>query len=467
MDFDVVIIGGGPGGSTCATYLRKMGYTVGVFEKAIFPRDHVGESLIPFIYYKLEELGVLEEVKKITTKKPGVNFVDRDGLRQSVWCFDRIMKDGAEMSMHGLRAPFDHVLLRNSARHGATVYEGALVKDVDLSNPQQAKIRVCFVDGSERWITARFLVDASGQNSFLASKTGKKKPYEGLDRLALFTHWIHTNYDSALKGGLIKIMYLGGEKLGWLWVIPVGRNHLSIGVTLNNAYVREQKKLLGENWKKLLYTQEVQEAIGLRSILENASMEHDVQILGDYSYRVDQKYGSNFAYVGDAGAFLDPIFSSGIYVAMEVAHRVANCLDVKFKSGDTTGEEKFAAEFQEIDQAYLLIEKFIRLFYEPDLLNFSHAGGVEDGYQKILNAYEIFHYLLAGDFFLNAPKYLHFIDSLNKERNFNQFVHYVKTQANEFATEDFCRYSFDDIYGHLPAGEQVAPGLLKATPEQP
>ncbi|MGL4595897.1 MAG: NAD(P)/FAD-dependent oxidoreductase, partial [Bacteroidia bacterium] len=406
IDFDVVIIGGGPGGSTCATYLRQMGYNVGVFEKDIFPRDHVGESLIPFIYYKLEELGVLDEVKKITTKKPGVNFVDRDGLRQSVWCFDRIMKGGAEMSMHGLRAPFDQALLRNAAKNGALIHEGALVKDVDLTNPQQAKIRVGFADGSERWVTARFLVDASGQNSFLASRTGTKKPYEGLDRVALFTHWIHTNYDSALNGGLIKIMYLGGEKLGWLWVIPVGRNHLSIGVTLNNAYVREQKKRLGENWKKLLYEQEVQEAIGLRSILENAVIEHDVQILGDYSYRVDQKYGSNFAYVGDAGAFLDPIFSSGIYVAMEVAHRVAKCLDVKFKAGDAAGEEKFAAEFQEINQAYLLIEKFIRLFYEPDLLNFSHAGGVEDGYQKILNAYEIFHYLLAGDFFLNAPKYL-------------------------------------------------------------
>lgn len=462
MNYDVIIIGGGPGGSSSAIYLRQKGYTVGLFEKEIFPRDHVGESLIPYTYYKMKDLGVLDDVKDFTTKKPGVNFVDRDGIRQSVWCFDRILQDGAEMSMHTLRAPFDHALLKRAATVGAEVFEGATVKDVDLKNQDAPSMRVVLRDGTEQQVTGKFLIDASGQHSFLASKLGTRVPYKGLDRVALFTHWVNTNYDASLSGGLIKIVYLGGDKQGWLWVIPVGRNHLSIGVTLNNSYVKEQKKKFGENWKELLYRQEIAEAAGLRTILEGAAIEHEVQVLGDYSFSIAKKYGTNYAHVGDAGAFLDPIFSSGIYVAMEVADRTAKCIDVQLKEGFEKGQAAFAQEFKQIDGAYRLVEKFVRLFYEPDLLNFSHVGGEPDGYQKFLNAYEVFHYLLAGDFFSQYEKYESFIDDLNKERTFNKFIHYVKSQAAEFPTHDFCQYSFEDVYGHLPPGEQVAPGLLKS-----
>lgn len=459
--YDVIIIGGGPGGSSSAIYLRKKGWKVALFEKAIFPRDHVGESLIPYTYYKLQELGVLDDVMQYATKKPGVNFVDADGVRQSVWCFDRILKDGAEMSMHTLRAPFDHTLLKKAAADGADIFEGATVRSATISDPNSATVRVQLQDGTEQEFSAQFLVDASGQHSFLASAHGNRKPYAGLDRVALFTHWVNTKYDAALSGGLIKIVYLGGEKMGWMWVIPVGRNHLSIGVTLNNSYVREQKKLLGLNWKTELYRQEVQEAINLRGILEHAQIEHEVQVMGDYSFSVQQKYGTNFVHVGDAGAFLDPIFSSGIYVAMEVAERSARCIDLQLREGVDKGQQLFAEEFTKIEGAYRLIEKFVRLFYEPDLLNFSHANGSADGYNKFLNAYEIFHYLLAGDFFNDYNKYESFIDELNNERSFNKFIHYVKSQAKEFPNSEFCRYTYDEVYGHLPLRDTVAPGLLQ------
>lgn len=462
MHYDVAIIGGGPGGSTCANYLRRSGYTVAVFEKEFFPRDHVGESLIPYTFYKMKEMGVLDQIAPFTTKKPGVNFVDRDGLRQSVWCFDKIMNDGAEMSMHTLRAPFDHALLKRAAELGADVFEGATVKNVDLSNPSQATLDVQQHDGTRKNYTARFLVDASGQHAFLAARQRTREPYEGLDRVALFTHWVNTNYDSALRSGLIKIVYIGGEKLGWLWVIPVGRNHLSIGVTLNNTYVKEQKKQLGDDWKTALYKQLIDEALCLKPVLEGASIEHEVQVMGDYSYRVSQKFGSNFALAGDSAAFLDPIFSSGIYVAMEVAHRVADCLHVKFTQGDEAGQAAFEKQYKEVDAAYALIEKFIRLFYDPNLLNFAHAGAGDNGYQKFLAAYEIFHYLLAGDFFNNTEKYTAFIDTLTRERNYNQFIHFIKNKVNEFPTEHYCGYTFEEVYGHLPPGEQVAPGLLSS-----
>ncbi|MEO5644041.1 MAG: tryptophan 7-halogenase [Bacteroidia bacterium] len=459
-DFDVAIIGGGPGGSSAATYLSKSGYKVVVFEKARFPRDHVGESLIPYCYYKMKEMGVLEEVLKFATKKPGVQFVDRDQKRQSVWCFDKVIDDGAQMSFHTLRAPFDKALLDNSKKCGATVLEEHLVKDADLSDPEKVTLKVINESAEEINYTARFLIDASGPGAFLAKKHNDRTPYEGLDRVALFSHWLNTNYDAPLSGGLIKIIYLGGQKKGWLWVIPVGRNHLSIGVTLNNSYVKEQKKkFTGSDWKEQLYKQEVSEAVNLRPVLKDAELEHEVQMVGDYSYFVKKKFGSNYAMVGDSGAFLDPIFSSGIYVAMETAHRVSKSIDIQFRSSTAAGQKAFEEHFEAIDGGYALIEKFVRLFYDPELLNFSHIDNEEDGYSKFLNAYEIFHYLLAGDFFSDYKKYSDFIDDLNKERNFNHFIHYVKSRANEFPNSDFCKYSYEEVYGHLPQGQQVAPGL--------
>ncbi len=461
-NFDVAIIGGGPGGSSAATYLTKFGYNVVVFEKAKFPRDHVGESLIPYCYYKMKEMGVLEEVLTFATKKPGVHFVDRDNSRQSVWCFDKVIDDGAQMSFHTLRAPFDKALLDNSKKCGATVYEECLVKEADLSNPESVTLRVADKSGAETNYTARFLIDASGQGAFLARKLEDKKPYEGLDRVAFFSHWLETNYDEALSGGLIKIIYLGGEKKGWLWVIPVGRNHLSIGVTLNNSYVKEQKKkFTGTDWKERLYKQELSEAVNLIPVLKNAKLEHDVIVLGDYSYSVEKKYGPNYAMIGDAGAFLDPIFSSGIYVAMETAHRVSKSLDIKFREGNEAAQKAFENHYIDINGGYALIEKFVRLFYDPELLNFSHLGTEDNGYKKFLDAYEVFHYLLAGDFFTDYKKYSDFIDDLNKERTFNHFINYVKSRAKEFPNSDFCRYTFEEVYGHLPLGEQVGPGLLE------
>jgi flavin-dependent dehydrogenase len=232
-------------------------------------------------------------------------------------------------------------------------------------------------------------------------------------------------------------------------------------VTLNNSYVREQRRnVTSENWKEEIYLKQINEAVALQSILKNAQIEHDVQLIGDFSYRVEKKFGYNYAIVGDAGAFLDPIFSSGIYVAMETAKRVASCIDIKFTKGDQAGRDSFEENFNDINAGYSLIEKFVRLFYDPELLKFSELGSEDDGYTKFLNAYEIFHYLLAGDFFTDHKKYSDFIDDLNKERSFNQFIHYVKTKAGELPNSEYCKYTFEEVYGHLPERAQVAPGLL-------
>ncbi|MBI3509235.1 MAG: tryptophan 7-halogenase [Bacteroidetes bacterium] len=450
-EYDIAIIGGGPAGSSAATYLSKMGYNVAVFEKEKFPREHVGESLIPFCYYRLKDMGVIDEVRKFATKKPGINFIDKDGRRESVWCFERVLTDGAGMIFHTPRAEFDKCLLDHSAKCGAHIFEEHRVFEVNLENTNEVTLRAQDISGEEKIIRAKFLLDASGQSSFLAKKLNDKTHYAGLDRVAFYRRWVNNKYDDSLNAGMIKIVYLGGEKKGWFWVIPIGRNYLSIGVSLNHDYVREQKKkFTGDDWKNKLYAQELSEAVCLHDILRDSVPEHDTLTISDYSYFAKKKYGKNWAMIGDAGAFLDPIFSSGLFVAMETAFRVTKVVDTHLKKGIDNAQLEFAEAFIDIEGGYRLIEQFVRLFYDQELMKFSDTGSSDDGFQKFLNAYDTFHYLLAGDFFSHWKKYSGFLDTLTKERNFNQFIHYVKSRAGQIADKEYCRYSFEEIYGHLP-----------------
>lgn len=454
--FDVAIIGGGPSGSSAATYLRQKGYSVVVFEKEKFPREHVGESLIPFCYYRLKDLGVLDKITKFATKKPGINFIDKDGKKESVWCFERVLTDGAGMIFHTPRDIFDQTLLDHAAENGALVLEEHLVKNVNLENTAEVVLRVANVNGEEKEYKAKFLLDASGQQSFLAKKLGDKTPYSGLDRTAFYRRWKNNNYDKALNSGLIKIVYLGGDKKGWIWVIPIGRNYLSIGVSLNNDYVKEQKKKFsGENWKNDFYESEIAEATCLDEILKNSIPEHTTLSIGDYSYFVKKKFGENWTMIGDAGAFLDPIFSSGLFAAMETAHRTVKALDIKLKNGEEAGKEAFEKNAIDIEGGYKLIEKFVRLFYDPAIFNFSHVSPDEVGFTKFLSAYNIFHYLLSGDFFANHEKYNSFLDIINSEKSYNKFIHFVQNRTTPVPLENFCDYSFEEIYGHLPEESKV------------
>ncbi len=455
MVYDVIIIGGGPAGSSAATYLRQKNRTVLVLEKEKFPRDHVGESLIPFCYYKLKELDALDEIKKFATLKPGVNFVDNEGQNQSVWCFKHVIDDEAHMSYHTLRAPFDDALLRNAEKKGATVLEEHNVKNVVLDSPDNL-VHVETEDSSQNkhQFAGKFLLDASGHGTFLGRKFKSKKVFKGLDRTAFFCHWLNNTYDQPLSEGLIKIIYLGGEKKGWLWVIPVGPNHLSIGVSLNNDYVKEQKKKFSathpETWMKELYLQEVKEAKALDSILKEARLEHDVLTIGDYSYYNEKKHGKNYAMIGDSGAFLDPIFSSGIYVAFESANLVTKAIDKGFKNpADMDGS--LAEAYQTIDGAYVLLEKFIRLFYEPETFNFAKIEfNAAEEFIGFKSAYEVLHYLLAGDFFSKYKEYTIFIDQLKTEKNFKRFLNLTKSRHHEdLNTITACGYTFESIYGHL------------------
>ncbi len=449
--FDVIIIGGGPTGSTAASFLADKGYRTLVLEKEQFPREHVGESLIPASYDSLLKLGVIEDLEKISPRKPGVNFIANDGKSQSLWCFKNVVNDKSYLSFHVKRSEFDKLLLDNSKKKGANVMEQHTVKHVNLEREDGiVEVRATDETGEIKEFTAKFLIDASGLSTFLGSKLGVKKPVKDLDRVALFAHWSGAQYDHVLKEGAIKIVYLNGEeKKGWIWVIPISKDCLSIGIVINNSFLKEEKTKYAdkEDWKYELYMNEIKSSEAVSKLLVNAKTQHKVQIQGDYSYFCETKYGNNFAMIGDAGAFLDPIFSSGIFVGMHSAILVTEAIHSKFTTGDT---KLMDDAYTSINGAVKLLEKFIKLFYSPENVNFSQMGNPEKllQFKESESIYTIFHFLLAGDFFANYEKYSLFLDTMRDPKMLSKFKNLIN-HSKDYTDNASCGEDFEEMYGKM------------------
>ncbi len=426
---DVIIIGGGPTGSTAASYLTMNGYHVTLFEREKFPRDHVGESLIPFNYSIFEELGVLDKMKSNYNRKPGVKINNAMGDVGSTWLFEGVISGDKALSFHVWRASFDAMLLNRCRELGAEVQEETIVIQAILDESDDyVKVITKDREGKETEHLARFLIDASGQYTFLARQLKDKTSYEGLNRVATSNHWKYPNLDQTLKDGFIEIVHLGGEKLGWIWNIPLSQDLLSVGVVLSADYYKEQKKKFAheEDWKSKIYLQELFESGVMKHRLQNADMVHETNVFGDYSYYTSRKYGENFAIIGDASSFLDPVFSSGIYMGMNSAKLVSQSLDLKFKQ-NLSAEETLKNVFVKIEGAYKLVEKLIRNFYNPDAIALSNLNHLSNqSYEKFETAYTIYHYLLAGDFFNNHEKYAKAIDLLNNSKKLEQYKNFIK-----------------------------------------
>lgn len=423
---DILIIGGGPTGSTIGTFLARKGFDVLILEKAKFPREHVGESFLPFTYDLFEELGVLDKMKANFSRKPGATFSNIDGSKKSHWCFDRVIDGPQKLSFHARRAEFDEMLLNNSRENGAAALEEVKVTRVNLGQAgDNAKVYAMNALGETLEFEARFLIDASGQDSFLARMQGIQRPFERLNvRLALSTHWKDAKLDDVLQNGNIQIIHLGGEKLGWVWMIPLRNNRLSMGVALNMSYAQQQRKELmkehgAEGWQKALYLQELHSSPLIRQIIEGADMYWDPVSNGDFSYYAEEKYGHNHAIVGDASAFLDPIFSSGIYLGMMGAKLVSEGVSEVLNNQNY---EALAKSYKEMVGGYKVIEELICTFYEPNSVAFANLeDNHEFTYNKFESAYSILHLLLAGDFFKNHERYLKAIAALRSEEMINKY----------------------------------------------
>lgn len=452
---DVAIIGGGPAGTTAASILAKSGLEVVLLEKEKFPREHVGESLLPFCYGVLDELGILEEMKRTFVRKPAVRFATRDGSRATSWCFNHVIGNESFLSFQVDRKEFDTLLLENARRHGAEVRERTRVKDVDFETAA-GDVQVLTVGprGGERVIRARFLLDASGRDTFLASKNKWRATNRGFERTALWTHWSGVQRMSfGLEQGTSLIFYLGGEKRGWIWVFPLSSEKVTVGVVVESSYLRERKRELSDNgkrdWKLAVYLDEIGESTAVSDILAGSEIAMEVFVEGDYSYESSVKWGPRFALIGDAGRFIDPIFSSGIFLSMKSAWLVANALIEMISKENLDDKGPLSAAYEQINGAYGFVYRLISLFYNPHSVSFADALPFFGEYKEHEDAMAAGHFILSGDFFENHRKYHDFLDLLANPRYF-QMLRSTVIRRPEFNAPS-CELTADEQAAIFPA----------------
>ncbi|MBK7662496.1 MAG: tryptophan 7-halogenase [Sterolibacteriaceae bacterium] len=317
---DVLVIGGGPAGSTASALLAERGYRVTLLEKAHHPRFHIGESLLPANLPLLERLGVADEVRSIGMMKWGAEFVSPWHENTSTFRFSEAWNKSMPYAYQVRRSDFDEILIRNAARKGAEVIEGCRVREVDFeADGSAASVSAEHDDGRVAHWRARFVIDASGRDTFLGSRFKAKQRHPKHNSAAMYAHfsgaWRHAGQDE----GNISIFWFDH---GWFWFIPLSDGATSVGAVTWPYYMKRRDRPVRE-----YFLDTIALCPALAERLAGAQIVSEVEATGNYSYVCDRTHGPGYLLLGDAYAFIDPVFSSGVMLAMQNAFSGAETVD--------------------------------------------------------------------------------------------------------------------------------------------
>jgi flavin-dependent dehydrogenase len=386
---DVVVIGGGPAGSATATLLAQQGYRVQLFERERFPRFHIGESLIPETYWVLKRLNMLEKMQRSHfVKKYSVQFVSASGRLSAPFYFWDNKPHECSQTWQVARSEFDQMLLENAREHGVDAQEGVRVLEVIFEGDRAVGVKVRGSDAVDREVRARVVVDASGQQAMLQNRLKLRVWDPILNKGAIWTYWKGAYRDTGRDEGATMVIQTP-DRHGWFWYIPLHDDLVSLGIVAPFDHLFKERVSHEQTYKE-----EVDRCPAVLKRLENATQATGYFATKDYSYRSKAVAGDGWVLVGDAFGFLDPLYSSGVLLALKSGELAADAIAEGLRNNDTSKAQlgKWGPGFNEgVDRMRRLVcefydgfsfGEFVRRF--PDLRN-----TITD--------------LLIGDLFTDAP----------------------------------------------------------------
>ena len=358
--YDVAIMGGGPAGSVAAALLARAGRRVIVLERDKFPRFHIGESLLPFSMQAFTRLGLHEKfVQAGFMEKFGGEMYGACGGDGVKFYFEDGFRSQTDRSYQVTRADFDKVLLDHAAESGAEVREETGVEKVDFSDEEATLAISGKQNGTSEEIRARYVIDASGRNSILGAKFKLKKNYEHLQKVSVFAHYDGMTRAEGRDGTLTRMVRALDR---WFWVIPLTATRTSVGVVLDGA-VYKKSGLSAEDFLQ----QSIEEQPLLMEAMRDAERVTPVRTAADFSYRSTRLTGDRWMLAGDAAGFIDPVFSSGVFLAVLGGEQAADALHVLL---DHPAKRKklFARYERKINQAMDVYLRFVDAWYSKEFI---------------------------------------------------------------------------------------------------
>lgn len=358
-NYDVIVMGGGPAGSSVASILSREGRRVVLFEKEQFPRHHIGESLMTDTYWTFQRMGLLEKLRKSPfVRKYSVQFANPAGKESRPFYFFEANHHESAVTWQVTRAVFDQMLIEHAAEQGATVYQKTLVKQVLFDGDRAIGVEAQMQDGSLQQFHAKVVIDATGQTAMLSNKFRWRQRDPKLKKAVLYSYFKGAHREPDLNGGATLVLRTQQGSNGWFWYIPLENDITSVGIVADPEYLVKGR---GQDLAKIFH-EEIEKCEPCRRRVEGAERVDKIYSILDYSYRSKQNAGNGFILIGDAYGFLDPIYSSGVLLALKMAELAADAIHDAFKSDDFSAER--LGQFQsKLDQGIESMRKLVYAFY--------------------------------------------------------------------------------------------------------
>ena len=357
-NYDAIVVGAGPAGSAAGAVLAEKGHDVLIVEKEKFPRYHVGESLMPFCYFPLKRLGLVEKLRQSANpRKFCVQFVRQNGSVSQPFYFFQHMDHPASTTWQVWRSEFDEMLLDKARENGASVLEETKAKALLKDGERVVGTRVQSKELGELRLNAPLVVDASGRDCFAAIREQWMERDPKLKKISIWTYYKGAMRDPGLDEGATTVAYLPNK--GWFWYIPLSGDVVSVGIVAEHEYLYDgSTKDLAE-----IFNREIKNNAWIEEHLAQGQQYGEYRVTGEFSYRNKFCAVDGLVLAGDALGFLDPVFSSGVFLALKSGVMLADAADVALREGDLSAS-RFDDYGQSMRDSIETMRKIVYAFYD-------------------------------------------------------------------------------------------------------